>query len=182
MRSTYSMLLGIALSFASLTGGVHAAETAPAKLGVVNVGLLLEQAPQAKQASANLEKEFGPQQNDLKAFAKQLEQKQQDYQKNKMLLTEAQQATKEREITMMTREVQRKQNDIQELVNIRRNEELAKLQSLVNQAIKEIGQQQAFDLILYEGIAYTNNRLDVTQAVLDYLKKLSNEKRAGFNQ
>lgn len=182
MRSTSSLFIGIVLSVVSFASWVQAAEATPTKLGVVNVGLLLEQAPQAKQASANLEKEFSPQQNELKAVAKQLEQKQQDYQKNKMLLTEAQQATKEREITMITREVQRKQNDIQEMVNIRRNEELAKLQGLVNQAIKEIGQQQQFDLILYEGIAYTNNRVDITQAVLDYLKKLSNEKRAGFNQ
>ena len=182
MRSTSNILFGVILSVASMVGSVQAAESAPAKLGVVNVGLLLEQAPQAKQASSNLEKEFGPQQNELKAAAKDLEQKQQDYQKNKMLLTETQKATKEREITMLTREVQRKQNDIQELVNIRRNEELAKLQGLVNQAIKEIGKQQEFDLILYEGIAYTNNRLDVTQAVLDYLKKLNNDKRAGFNQ
>lgn len=182
MRQTSSILVGMLLSVASFAVCAEVTENSPTKLGVVNVGLLLEQAPQAKQASANLEKEFGPQQTELKAAAKDLEQKQQEYQKNKMLLTDAQKATKEREITMLTREVQRKQNDIQELVNIRRNEELAKLQSLVNQAIKEIGKQQSFDLILYEGIAYTNNRLDVTQAVLDYLKKLNNEKRSGFNQ
>jgi len=83
---------------------------------------------------------------------------------------------------MMTRDIQRKRNDIQELVNIRRNEELASLQNEVNKAIRIIGEQQAYDLILYEGIAYTNNRLDITEAVLKYLEKEYRSKRDNFNQ
>ncbi|MDX1795318.1 MAG: OmpH family outer membrane protein [Hydrogenovibrio sp.] len=152
------------------------------KLGVVNVGLLLEKAPQATNASKNLEKEFGPQQAELTKLAKKLEKKQKEYQKNKLILSEAQKNASEREISLMTRDIQRKRNDIQELVNIRRNEELASLQKIVNQGIKEIGKQEGFDLILYEGIAYTNNRLDVTQKVLDYLKKEDRKQRSGFNK
>lgn len=152
------------------------------KLGVVNVGLLLEKAPQAVAASQKLEQEFGSQQQELKQLAKSLEKKQADYQKNKLVMSDSQKATAEREITMMTRDIQRKRNDIQELVNIRRNEELASLQNIVNQAIKQIGKDEGFDLILYEGIAYTNNRLDVTQKVLDYLKKEQKNARSGFNK
>ena len=152
------------------------------KLGVVNVGLLLEKSPQALAASQKLEQEFGAQQQELKNLAKKLDKKQADYQKNKLVMSETQKVTSEREITMMTRDIQRKRNDIQELVNIRRNEELASLQNVVNQAIKEIGKQEGFDLILYEGIAYTNNRLDVTQKVLDYLTKEHRNQRSGFNK
>jgi outer membrane protein len=83
---------------------------------------------------------------------------------------------------MMVREIQRKQSDLQELVNIKRNAELGKLQNLVNQAIKTIGKKQGFDLILYDGIAYTNNRLDITKSVLAYLKKAYSTKRSGFNK
>lgn len=154
----------------------------PAKLGVVNVGLLLEKAPQAQAATQNLEKEFGPQNNELKKLGKKLEKKQKDFQKNQLVLSEAQRLSAEREINMMARDIQRKRNDIQELINIRRNEELASLQNLVNKAIKEIGKQQEFDLILYEGIAYTNNRLDVTQSVLDYLEQEYRKKRSNFNK
>jgi len=152
------------------------------KLGVVNVGMLLEKAPQAQAAGKSLEKEFGPQQTELKRMAAKLEQMQQDYQKNQLILSESQKAASEREITMMTLDIQRKRNDIQELVNIRRNEELASLQNEVNKAIRIIGEQQAYDLILYEGIAYTNNRLDITEAVLKYLEKEYRSKRDNFNQ
>lgn len=158
------------------------ADESPAKLGVVNVALLLEQAPQAKNASSNLEKEFSPQQAELKQLVNKLEKQQSDYQKNKSVMSDSQQMTKEREMTMMSREIQRRRNDIQELLNLRRNEELAKLQSIVNDSIKAIGKQQGFDLILYEGIAYTNNRVDVTQDVLKHLQSVSKKQRSEFNK
>lgn len=157
------------------------AET-PVKLGVVNVALLLEQAPQAKTADTQLKQEFAPQQAELKGLAGKLEKQQSNYQKNKSVMSETQKLTKEREITMLTREIQRRRNDVQELLNLRRNEELAKLQNIVNDAIKAIGEKQGFDLILYEGIAYTNNRIDVTADVLKHLKAVSQKKRAEFNK
>nr|WP_232023367.1 OmpH family outer membrane protein [Thiomicrorhabdus aquaedulcis] len=57
----------------------------PVKVGVVNVALLLEQAPQAKLASAKLEREFAPQQTELKGLAANLDKQQNDYQKIKRL-------------------------------------------------------------------------------------------------
>jgi len=158
------------------------ADDTPVKLGVVNVALLLEQAPQAKSAGSKLEKEFSPQQAELKSLASKLEKEQNDYQKNKAVMSEGQKMTKEREVTMMTREIQRRRTDIQELLNLRRNEELAKLQTIVNDAIKAIGKQQGFDLILYEGIAYTNNRVDVTQDVLKHLQDMNQKQRSEFNK
>jgi outer membrane protein len=149
---------------------------------VVNVALLLEQAPQAKSASAKLEKEFAPQQTELKGLAAKLDKQQNDYQKNKAVMSETQKATKEREIGMLTREIQRRRNDVQELLNLRRNEVLAGMQMLVNEAIKAIGKKQGFDLILYEGIAYTNDRIDVTKDVLEQLKSQSDKQRSEFNQ
>lgn len=152
------------------------------KLGVVNVALLLEQAPQAKSATASLEKEFSPQQNELKSLKAKLEKQQDDYQKDRVGMSDAQKVAKEREITMLTREIQRRRNDVQELLNLRRNEELAKLQKVVNEAIKSIGKKQSFDLILYEGIAYTNDKIDITKDVLDYLKTLNDKQRYEFNK
>ncbi|MBD3754181.1 MAG: OmpH family outer membrane protein, partial [Gammaproteobacteria bacterium] len=73
----------LAVFFASMS--MQAMADAPVKLGVVNVALLLEQAPQAKDATANLEKEFAPQQAELKALATKLEKKQSDYQKDKVV-------------------------------------------------------------------------------------------------
>jgi len=177
MRHSFMLFLSMMLLSVS-----SYASAQPIKLGVVNVALLLEKAPQALEAGKKLESEFASQQADLQAQAKKLEEKQKNYQKNQLILSETQKVASEREINMLTRDIQRKRNDVQELVNIRRNEELASLQSIVNEAIKEIGKQEKFDLILYEGIAYTNNRLDVTKNVLEFLEAEYRKKRANFNQ
>lgn len=172
----------VAFSLLAMISQANAAEDKPVKLGVVNVALLLEQAPQAELATEKLKKEFSKEQQELKNLAKKLESEQAEYEKNKTVMSNAQRATKERELTMMTREIQRRRNDVQELINLRRNEELAKIQNLVNEAIKTIGEKQGFDLILYEGIAYTNSRIDVTKDVLQYLRTESQKKRSDFNK
>lgn len=154
----------------------------PAKLGVVNVSLLIEQAPQAKAASKKLEQEFAPQQKELEKLAKKLDGLQKDYAKNKLAMSATQRTAKEREIALLTREIQRRRSDIQELVNLRRNEELSKLQALINQAIREIGESQKYDLILYDGIAFSSKRIDITPQVLQYLQKRYKQQKAAFNR
>lgn len=158
------------------------ASEAQTKLGVVNVALLLEKAPQAEAATVSLKKEFAKEQGELQSLAQELESEQKNYEKNKSVMSDTQKTAKERQLTLMTREIQRRRNDVQELINLRRNEELAKLQNLVNAAIKEIGEKQGFDLILYEGIAYTNSRIDITQDVLKYLGTVGDKEKNSFNK
>lgn len=181
MNKAVTLLFTLMLASLSLAPIVSAADK-PIKLGIVNVDLLLKQSPQARAATKSLEKEFAPQQAALRKSAKVLQKKQANYKKNQIVLSEVQKSTAQREISMMVREIQRKQSDLQELVNIKRNAELGKLQRLVNKAIKTIGKKQGFDLILYDGIAFTNNRLDITKSVLAYLKKAYSTKRSGFNK
>jgi len=181
MKKWDKIFVLIIAAFVAHVQGLQAAEK-PVKLGVVNVGMLLEKAPQAIAASQKLEQEFKPQQQVLQKLVAELNQKQDNYARNKLVMSEQQQQAKERELALLSREIQRKQSDIQELLNLRRNEELSQMQKLVNQAIKKIGQDENFDLILYEGIAYTNNRLDITKKVLAYLEKLNKQKKTAFNQ
>jgi len=178
MRTPFLALLVAACSlFMS-----HAWADTPTKLGVVNVSLLIEQAPQAKAASKKLEQEFAPQQKELEKLARKLDALQKAYSKNKLAMSAAQRAAKEREIALLTREIQRRRSDIQELVNLRRNEELSKLQALINQAIRDIGESQHFDLILYDGIAFSSKRIDITPQVLKYLQKRYKQQKAAFNR
>ncbi|HID00103.1 MAG TPA: OmpH family outer membrane protein [Piscirickettsiaceae bacterium] len=165
----------------ALVTSAHSAEFS-AKVGVVNVNLLIEQAPQAKAASQRLEQEFAPQQKQLQQLMQKVEKLRSEFQKNKLTLSPEQRAVKEREIALLAREIQRRRADIQELVNLRRNEELAKLQALINQAIREIGRKEQFDLILYDGIAFSSQRIDLTQKILSYLKRLHKQKKAALNK
>jgi outer membrane protein len=180
MNKIIALLIASLLSFSSVV--LAESDKVGVKIGVVNVALLLEKSPQAESATESLKKEFSVQQNDLKNRALTLDKEQQDYELNKAVMSETQRMAKEREFTLKSREIQRTRNDIQDMINLRRNEELAKLQELVNQAIKKVADQNKFDLILYEGIAYTNGRVDITEDVLKLLEVLNNDKVSSFNQ
>jgi len=158
------------------------AQVSAIKVGVVNVAVLLEDSPQAKFASSGLEQEFAEQQQELVNLNTQLEEKQRELNRDRLAMTESQQNLREREVSILGREIQRKRNDVQELLNIRRNEELAKLQNVVNDAIREVGQREGFDLILYEGIAYTSSRIDLTKQVLDFMTELHDKSTNNFNR
>lgn len=151
------------------------------KVRVVNVAKLLDQAPQAKDASATLEREFAPQQRELNKLNDEIDKLAKDYEKNKAVMSESQRDVKERDIVMKKRDLQRRRNDVQELLNIRRNEELSKLQDLVNIAIKAVGERDGYDLVLYDGIAYTRDSIDITPTVLNYLASEA-DKRKNLNK
>ena len=76
----------------------------------------------------------------------------------------------ERTILIKRREFKRIQEDSQELLTIRRNEELKKLQVVINEAITKVGKRDKYDLILYDGIAYADPRVDITEKVLEVLR------------
>ena len=69
------------------------------------------------------------------------------------------------------RDLRRMQDEFREDVNIRRNDAIGNLQVLIKQTIEEIGSTQHFDLIFFDGIAYANSALDITDQVLAGLKK-----------
>lgn len=170
------VLLGVCLSVLSVS-----AQAEEVKVRVVNVAKLLDQAPQAKEASAALEREFAPQQRELNKLNDEIDKLAKEYEKNKAVMSESQREARERDIVMKKRDLQRRRNDVQELLNIRRNEELSKLQDLVNMAIKAVGEREGFDLILYDGIAYTRDSIDITPIVLNYLANEA-DKRKNINK
>jgi outer membrane protein len=176
------LVIAIITSFFSWHPSMLLADAGAVKVGVVNVAILLEESPQAKSASASLQQEFSAQQQELINLNNEMEQKQSELNRDRLAMTESQQNLREREVAILGREIQRKRNDVQELLNIRRNEELANLQNVVNDAIREVGQREGFDLILYEGIAFTSSRIDLTEQVLQYMTELHEQPSSNFNR
>ena len=78
----------------------------------------------------------------------------------------------EREILNGRRDLQWQEDDLKKSLVSRRNQELEKLQTLINQVLKKMGTEKSLDLILYNGVAYHNPALDLTDAVLDRLGAL----------
>ena len=122
-----------------------------------------------KKAEKKVEKESKKIQEliDLREKALALEV---DLDKNRLVLQASEIKKKQRAIDSIRRKIKRDQQEAREDYNIRRNEVLAKLQRLVREMIVTIANDEGFDLIVEQAV-YVNNRIDLTERVLQRLKE-----------
>lgn len=146
------------------------AMAADLKVGYVNAARLLEEAPQAEEASRRLKKEFAPREESIMATQKEVADMEEQLRRNADVMTEEGRRKLERDIVAQKRELRRFQDEFREDLNFRRNEEIGKLQQLVKEIIETVGEDEDYDLILYEGIAFANERIDLTVKILERLK------------
>lgn len=141
------------------------------RVGVVNAVKVLEAAPQAEQARQQLEKEFAPRDRQLVAAQKDLKTLEDRLAKDAAIMSEAERNRLERDILNKRRELKREQDEFRDDLNFRRNEEFGKIQRLVVEAIQTVAKQQNYDLIVGEGVIYASDRVDISDQVIEMLKK-----------
>jgi outer membrane protein len=88
--------------------------------------------------------------------------------KESMTMSASQRRDRESELGRLTRDVQRMQREFREDLNLRKNEELAKVLERANKVIKAIAEKENYDLILQEAV-YRSPRLDITDEVIEAL-------------
>jgi outer membrane protein len=159
-------LLATALAlFAPLAG----AQT-QLKIAVVNVPRLLEEAPQAKTAMQAMQDEFAPRQRDMAAQQKDLKAKEEKLQRDGAVMAENERRTAEKDLREGQRDLARKQNEYVEDLNVRRNEELGKLQRSLLQEVQTFARSSGYDLVVGDGVLFVNESLDITPQVLSALQ------------
>jgi outer membrane protein len=160
-----SVLATSVMGFASLG---HA-QTQP-KIAVVNVPRLLEEAPQAKSAMQALQDEFAPRQREIVQQQKDLKSKEEKLQRDGAVMAENERRNAEKDLRDGQRELARKQNEYVEDLNLRRNEELGKLQRSLLQEVQAFARTSNYDLIVGDGVLYVNESMDITAQVLSALQ------------
>jgi outer membrane protein len=169
MARLSSRLIGSILAGMTLLAplGVAHAQT---KIAVVNWQQLLEEAPQAKSAMAALQDEFQPRQKEIVAQQKDLKAKEDKLQRDGAVMAENERRNAEKDLREGQRELARKQNEWVEDLNLRRNEEIGKVQRSLQQEVQAFAKTSGFDLIIGDGVLYRNESLDITAQVLSALQ------------
>lgn len=162
------LALSVVLSMAAFAPSAGA-QTAP-KIGVVNVPRLLEEAPQAKSAMQALQEEFSPRQREMAAQQKDLKAKEEKLQRDGAVMAENERRNAEKELRDGQRDLARKQNEYVEDLNVRRNEELGKLQRSLLQEVQSYARSSGYDLVVGDGVLFVNEALDITPQVLSALQ------------
>lgn len=135
------------------------------KIGFVNIPAVLEKAPQAEKAKKRLEQEFSPRDKQLVAQQKEIQSMDEKMTKDAAVMGESARVNMEKDILNKKRDAKRAQQEFSEDFNVRRNEELGKLQRRIVEAIREIAKAQNFDLLLTDGVIYASDKIDVTSQV-----------------
>ncbi|EMR14132.1 outer membrane chaperone Skp (OmpH)-like protein [Methylophaga lonarensis MPL] len=164
----------IGLLFALFVAGTHPVHAAGIKVGVVNASVVLDQSPQKTQALARLEREFSSRSRTLEDRQKSLMDAQQKLNRDRAILSSDEVQAQERKLISDQRELNRMQDEYAEDLSIRRNEELRKLEEEVAQAIIDLAIKDSYDLVLYQGVIFASEAIDMTDKVLEELKRKAN--------
>jgi len=146
------------------------AANAQAKIGVVNVARLLQEAPQAQAASQALENEFAARRRDLENQQKDLKAREDKLQKDGAVMAEAERRNAEKTLRDGQRELARKQNEFLEDLNVRRNEALGQLQRSVLQEVQAYAKTAGLDVVVADAL-YASPAVDITNQVLAALSR-----------
>lgn len=144
------------------------------KIGFVNIPAVLEKAPQAEKAKKRLEQEFSPRDKQLVAQQKEIQSMDDKMAKNSAIMSASERISMERDILNKKRDAKRAQQEFSEDFNVRRNEELGKLQNRIVDVIRGIAKDQSYDLLLTDGVIYASDETDVTAQVQQKLAALPN--------
>ncbi len=156
---------------ASLFSYAVAGNAAELKVGYVRVDKILQEAPQTVETGKKLEKEFSPRSQDLERLQKQIRDAETALTRDRLTISETEQRNKERDVGNLKIEFQRKQRELREDVNLRKNEELGALQDRINKAVTAVAEAEGYDLVVYGGVAFASKKIDITDKILKSLGK-----------
>jgi outer membrane protein len=135
------------------------------RIGFVNTDRIFREANTAKAAQAKLEQEFSKREKDLNDMGTALKSASDKYEREAPTLSEGQRGQRQKQLIDMDRDFQRKRREFQEDLNARKNEELQQVLDRANRVVKQVAEQEHFDVILQEAV-YINPKLDITDKVI----------------
>jgi outer membrane protein len=153
------------LATAALCAALPALPALADKIGYVSTERILRDSAPAARAQKKLEAEFAKREQELGKVGEQLKRMQDDLEKNGLTMPEAQRRNKERDFNELNRDFQRKRRELQEDANQRKNEELASVVESANKVIRQIAEQEKFDVILQD-VVYFRPGIDITDKVI----------------
>ena len=138
------------------------------RVGFVNTDRVFREANSAKAAQAKLEQEFSRREKDLNDLGNTLKSVSDKFEREAPTLSEGQRQQRQKQLIDQDREFQRKRREFQEDLTARKNEELQQVLERANRVVKQVAEQEKYDLVLQEAV-YINPKHDITDKVIKAL-------------
>lgn len=153
MKTKIALLLGLLFAV-----NVCAAET---KIAVVQMNTVLKESPELKR----LEQEFSSRVKQIKSLEGEIKSLEDKFNKDAAVMSESERSSMEKKLRDKSLDYKRVSEETGYDLNTRKNQELSKLQRRIVEAVQAIAKEQGFDLVLYDGVLYANDSLDITAQV-----------------
>jgi outer membrane protein len=162
-----AVLLALALPCAAMA---QAPGATSARIAFVSTERILRDSVPAVRAQKKLESEFEKRRQELARMQEQLKRAQDELERNALTMSESQRRAKEQDFAALSRDFQRREREFREDANQRRNEELGQVIEQANRVIRQIAEQEKYDIIFQEMPAYVSPRIDITDKVMKALE------------
>ncbi|MGZ5196128.1 MAG: OmpH family outer membrane protein [Ramlibacter sp.] len=157
----------LAVLVTALAFGAHA-QADEFRVGFVNTDRIFREANTAKAAQAKLEQEFSRREKDLNDMGNSLKSASDKFEREAPTLSESQRVQRQKQLVDQDRDFQRKRREFQEDLNARKNEELQQVLERANRVVKQVAEQEKYDVVLQEAV-YINPKYDITDKVIKAL-------------
>jgi outer membrane protein len=161
-------LVGCVLSLVLIACGSLAWAQDATKIGYVNTERILRDAAPAKVALQKIEGEFGKRDKELQDMAARLKGLGEKLERDAAVLQDSDRIRRQREVADLEKDFQRKQREFREDLNQRRNEELAQVVEKAQKVIKQVAEQEKFDIVIGDAV-FVSTRIDITDKVIKAL-------------
>lgn len=164
-KALFAILITLLIAFNTVSA-------ADFKVAVVDLNKVMEQSPQAADISNSLKQEFQAREQDLIAKAKQLKQLEDKLTRDGAVMSAEEAKRLETDIRSRRRQLTTSRAEFREDANLRRNEAVNRLLRKVGEVVAQVGEEEGVDVIMTDGVAYFNKRVDLTATVLKRLQEL----------
>ena len=143
------------------------------KIGLVSFNVLMQSSPQFREVMESLQGEFQPRQRELQAKQQELQELAEKVQKDAAVMGATERTNAERELRDLQRDVNRLGSELQEDINLRQNEEIAKLQRSLLEVVNGFAQNNGFDMVFAAdagGVLYGSQSVNITTPIAELLQ------------
>jgi outer membrane protein len=174
LKYLIKLYLGLFVACCALNPAV--AQQPVYKIGFVNTGTVLKEAPQARKVEERLKAQFKAREKILLEKQQELLRLERKLKDDNEIMSQPAQRKLERELRLKLSQLKFEQQEFREDQNLRRNEEIRNLQTVIASVLKRLGDEEKFDLILTEGVSYVSDVIDITPKIIEMLKDLPEQK------
>lgn len=141
------------------------------KLGYVDMKRLLDNAPQVQAGRERLQREFAERDTRLKQDEARLAELRRSFDSESAGLDKTAADTRKREIDALERNVKRTRDELRAELKSRSDQELDKSWQEINNTVVDYAREQGLDLVVPSPVVYADPRIDITDRVLERLRR-----------